>query len=272
VFVAFAVAAAGLAAAVWLPTRNDVASAAEQPTAFADEFTGSRGTPADPAKWSLPGRGRGAALDGDGHLVASQLLVSKVAFGQPSGHAEARVKVRRAPGIWRAFTVLDTSGGILSGKFDALDAAADPTSGSDFHTYAIDWSPESIVWSVDGRPSLRLTPKSAARPLFVFLNVATDGKSSARMLVDFVRVTTGTPPSAPPSPSASASPSPSPSASATPSAPTPTKVVAPAWKAFTKYAVGDLVSYRGVTYKVKEAHTSLPGWEPTALPELFQKV
>ena len=281
---AFAVAGAGLAVAVWLPARNDVASAAEQPagqaTTFADEFTGRRGTPLDQDTWVLRGRGRDAALDGRGNLVVSRLLLGKTAFTQAYGHAEARIEVQRAAGPWRAFAVLDPSGRVLSGKFEALDDGVDPTSGDDFHTYAVDWSPESIVWSVDGRPSLRLTPNVAARPLFVVLNLATDGRSPARMRVDFVRVSTSTgpavTPTATPTATATAAPTVTPSAtptSATPS-PTPTKTAAPApaWKTFTAYAVGDLVSYQGVTYKVKEAHTSLPGWEPTALPELFEKV
>jgi len=32
------------------------------------------------------------------------------------------------------------------------------------------------------------------------------------------------------------------------------------------------VTYKGKTYRVLEAHTSLPGWEPTKLPNLFAKV
>lgn len=278
---AFAVAGVGLAAAIWLPTRNDVASAAEQPAAFADEFTGPRGTALDGDKWVVTRRTRDTTLDGDGHLAVSRLLISKIAFAQPYGHAEASIKVKRAAGPWRAFAVLDPTGRVLAGKFDTLDTAVDPTSGDDFHTYAVDWAPESIVWSVDGRPSLRLTPKVAARPLFVVLNLATDGTSPARMLVDFVRVTTGAAPTVAPSvtPTVSptvtptvAPPAAKPTVAPTTAKPTVTPAPAPAWKPFTKYAVGDRVSYKGVTYKVKEAHTSLPGWEPTALPSLFAKV
>jgi len=97
--------------------------------------------------------------------------------------------------------------------------------------------------------------------------------------VDFVRVSASTGPTATPTATATVTPTATatvtPTTSATPSpTPTATKTAAPApaWKTFTAYAVGDLVSYQGVTYKVKEAHTSLPGWEPTALPELFEKV
>jgi len=32
------------------------------------------------------------------------------------------------------------------------------------------------------------------------------------------------------------------------------------------------VTFAGATYRVLEAHTSLPGWEPTKLPNLFAKV
>ena len=38
------------------------------------------------------------------------------------------------------------------------------------------------------------------------------------------------------------------------------------------YRAGDLVRYKGVTYKVRELHTSLPGWQPTLVPALFGKV
>ncbi|GAB1642913.1 carbohydrate-binding protein [Krasilnikovia sp. MM14-A1259] len=59
--------------------------------------------------------------------------------------------------------------------------------------------------------------------------------------------------------------------SATPT-PTPTKVNAPKWKVHTAYKAGDLVSFKDKVYRVKEAHTALPGWEPTALPNLFELV
>ncbi|RZU50070.1 carbohydrate binding protein [Krasilnikovia cinnamomea] len=53
---------------------------------------------------------------------------------------------------------------------------------------------------------------------------------------------------------------------------TPTKVSAPKWKLRTAYAAGDLVSFDGKVYRAKEAHTALPGWEPSKLKELFERV
>ncbi len=45
---------------------------------------------------------------------------------------------------------------------------------------------------------------------------------------------------------------------------------APAWTANTAYAIGNLVTYGGSTYKCIQAHTSLVGWEPPNVPALWQ--
>jgi cytoskeletal protein RodZ len=91
------------------------------------------------------------------------------------------------------------------------------------------------------------------------------------------------------SPSASESPSPAPSESPTtppttepttapPSttppttAPTSEAPKATEWAPFTDYVAGQLVTFKGVEYQVQATHTSLPGWEPTALPALFKPV
>jgi beta-glucanase (GH16 family) len=320
---ALGVATAGLAAAIWLPGIGD-ASASEQRPAFADDFSGSQGTTVDMTKWNIDGGAQNGVEDGAGRLVVTRLLRTRQAFTQPYGHAEASIEVERASGAWRAFGVLDQFGRPISGRLQTLQGGIDPTGGDAFHAYAIDWSPQAIVWTVDGRPTLRLLPFAPAQGIVLVLNFAADGTKSARMIVDFVHVTVwgragtfppgggggsqpGSWPSGWPSgwptewpgqsPSASASatptddpttdpptttppttaaPSPSessasPSPSATSASPSPT-AKATAWAPFTDYAVGDLVTYEGVTYRVLEAHTSLPGWEPPALPNLFAKV
>ncbi len=43
-----------------------------------------------------------------------------------------------------------------------------------------------------------------------------------------------------------------------------------AWVANHAYKVGDIVTYNGGTYKCIRAHTSLVGWEPSAVPALWQ--
>jgi hypothetical protein len=54
--------------------------------------------------------------------------------------------------------------------------------------------------------------------------------------------------------------------------PTSAPPSAKAWAPFTNYVAGQLVTFDGVEYEVKETHTSLPGWEPPALPNLFKPV
>ena len=103
--VAFVVATAGLVTAVWLPTRNDSADAAERNRSndsrrdndrernrslpvFADDFSGKRGSTVDPAKWALRtdrvGGGlqfsqstRNARLDGDGPLARHLVVLPR---------------------------------------------------------------------------------------------------------------------------------------------------------------------------------------------------
>lgn len=90
--IALVVASAGLATAIWLPSRFDNAEATEgnrersrnQSEVFADNFTGDRGSAVDRQNWSLKTGGdgfgagelqfyadstRNARLDGDGNLV-----------------------------------------------------------------------------------------------------------------------------------------------------------------------------------------------------------
>lgn len=47
-------------------------------------------------------------------------------------------------------------------------------------------------------------------------------------------------------------------------------VSTPGWQANTSYTAGDLVTYNNVTYKCRQSHTSLPGWEPPNVPALWQ--
>lgn len=279
---ALGVASAGLASAIFFTGQGDVAVAAEHRPVFADNFRGERGAGLDPSRWVLDGEARHGRLDGEGNLVVERLAITRKAFAEPYGHAEARIKVRRAEGPWRAFGAVDKYGRVLRGQVEVLDKDADPTSGRNFHTYVIDWSPEAVIWSVDGRPSLKLTPEEPGLPIALVLNLATDGRRPGRMEVDFVTVTAGSKPMpAPTTPSAAPTTPPTtpttapttvpPAKPTTPPATTPPAKPA-AWKAFTDYEAGDRVTFEGATYQVKEAHTALPGWEPSALPALFTKL
>ncbi|GLW29726.1 carbohydrate-binding protein [Actinoplanes regularis] len=207
-------------------------------TVFSDGFGGDRGTGVDTAKWT--GDTWDARLDGDGHVALGSWLCTESAFSQPSGRASARIQAGRASAR-RALGVLTADGGVVSGQVEML--GDDDVDDWDFHTYAIDWTRTSFVWSIDGRQVLRLTPAAAGQPFRLALNLGGGGRRSGGVVVDSVSVAVRY-----------------------------TVVSAPAWKAFTTYKVGDQVTYKGVTYRVLEQHTALPGWQPGPVPALFQKI
>src|SRR6478735_962857 len=151
-------------------------------------------------------------------------------FSTTYGRVEARMKIPRGQGIWPAFWMLGSdigsmenvgfepgtvhgtlhgpgysgSGGIGAGySLPGGQAFADA-----FHTFAVDWSPNAITWSVDGTVYQRRTPADLGgrqwvfnKPFFVILNLAVggywpgdpDGSTALpqQLVVEHVRVTTG---------------------------------------------------------------------------------
>lgn len=47
---------------------------------------------------------------------------------------------------------------------------------------------------------------------------------------------------------------------------------APEWAVGKAYAVGDLLTYKGKTYRIVQAHTSAAHWTPDAVPALYKVV
>jgi hypothetical protein len=92
------------------------------------------------------------------------------------------------------------------------------------------------------------------------------------------------PPTAPTSaptsePPTSVPPTSEPPATSAPPTTTPPTTVPPTttpavtkWAPFTNYEAGQIVTYDDIKYEVLAAHTSLPGWEPPALPALFKLI
>jgi beta-glucanase (GH16 family) len=238
---AAAVIVAGSLAVTWTAGRGDAAAAATvNRTVLSDTFSGDRGDQPDNEVWVVSGDRRSPAmLDGDGKLALSAVLRTGETFTQAYGRAEARIRMWRPDGAWRALGVLDDQGRVPAGTVETL--ASDRVDGDDFHTYAVDWTPTTLTWSLDGRKVLRFTRAEKGEPLAFVLNPASGGYYNGGMLVDWVRVRT------------------------------PVQVDAAKWKAFTAYEAGQLVEYRKVVYQVREAHTSLPGWQPDLVPALFAK-
>ena len=160
-------------------------------------------------------------------------------FTQQYGHFEARMKVPRGQGMWPAFWALgedfDEVDWPASGEIDIMEnvgfepgtvhgslhgpgySGENGVTGShslpageefadDFHTFAIDWSPGSISWSVDGTTYQTKTPDDLGgqdwvfdKPFFLILNLAVGGdwpgdpdestEFPQQLVVDYVRVT-----------------------------------------------------------------------------------
>jgi beta-glucanase (GH16 family) len=172
-------------------------------------------------------------------------------FTQRYGRFEARLKIPKGQGIWPAFWMLGNDIGSNpwpnSGEIDIMEnIGREPNTvhgtvhgpgysgaegigggrtigaplGDAFHTYAIEWSPNLIVWFLDGSEYFRITPANLGgdrwvfdHPFFMILNVAVGGAWPGNpdastvfpqtMLVDYVRVSAwtdggGTPTTPPP--------------------------------------------------------------------------
>ncbi|MFF4825509.1 ricin-type beta-trefoil lectin domain protein [Streptomyces sp. NPDC001312] len=158
-------------------------------------------------------------------------------FTAQYGHVEARMKVPRGQGMWPAFWMLGTPVNWPdSGEIDIMENVGfEPStvhgtihgpgySGSGgigagytlpngqafadaFHTFAVDWAPDSITWSVDGNVYQRRTPADLGgrtwvfnKPFFLILNLAVGGywpgdpngstSFPQQLVVDSVSVTT----------------------------------------------------------------------------------
>ncbi|TDP94023.1 glycoside hydrolase family 16 protein [Labedaea rhizosphaerae] len=167
-------------------------------------------------------------------------------FSQAYGHFEARMQLPRGQGMWPAFWMLGNDIGTVgwpnSGEIDIMEnIGKEPGSvhgtihgpgysgaggigagytlpggqafADGFHTFAVDWAPNSITWSVDGNAYETRTPADLNgnrwvfdHPFYIIMNLAVggywpgnpDGSTSfpQRLVVDYVHVTTGstTPP------------------------------------------------------------------------------
>ncbi|WP_033345499.1 glycoside hydrolase family 16 protein [Catenuloplanes japonicus] len=143
----------------------------------------------------------------------SARLMTNGKFTQTYGRFEARLKLPKGQGIWPAFWMLGADIGSVgwpnSGEIDIMEnvgkepntvygtihgpgysGGAGPSGskvnnaplGDAFHTYAVDWSPNLIVWYLDGVEFTRKTPANIGgnrwvfdKPFFMIMNLAVGG-------------------------------------------------------------------------------------------------
>ncbi|WP_420488662.1 lytic polysaccharide monooxygenase [Paenibacillus arenosi] len=100
----------------------------------------------------------------------------------------------------------------------------------------------NLVATVSGSATSYTVTGLAASTSYTFTVYAVDGANNQSPASNSVSATTAQPPAAVP------------------------------WAANTAYTVGQLVYYNGATYECRQPHTSLVGWEPTAVPALWKLV
>ncbi len=149
-------------------------------------------------------------------------------FSQTYGRFEARIKLPLGRGLWSGFWMegadIGQVGWPQSGEIDVVEdngrqpyvvegfahapkynhaayRVIDEPISAGYHVYGVDWTPQGITWTLDGRAYSYIREYKGwpfSRPFFLILDVAVGGsypgpptsstRFPARMLVDWVRV------------------------------------------------------------------------------------
>ena len=170
----------------------------------------------------------------------SARLITKKKFEFKYGRVEARIKLPEGSGVWPAFWMLgnniDEVGWPNCGEIDIMEfigrepskiygtvhgpgysggksigsstSTGKARASAEFHTYAVEWSENEILWFFDGKVYHKFSRADVPagsnwvfdHPFFIILNFAVGGKWPGSpdaktkfpqsMLVDYVRVTT----------------------------------------------------------------------------------
>lgn len=163
----------------------------------------------------------------DGHTYTSGLLTTKFTFAQQYGYFEIRAALPAGQGFWPAFwpafwllptdnswppeldvfemlggdpnvVYMTTHGTSVPGKtMEDQDRVVIDT--AQFHTYAVDWNAERIIFYIDGAEVARqATPAAMNKEMYMLVNLAVGGAGSwggaadattgtGEMKVDYVR-------------------------------------------------------------------------------------
>jgi beta-glucanase (GH16 family) len=149
---------------------------------------------------------------------------SRARFAQSYGRVAARIKLPAGKGIWPAFWM--RSARLSDGEIDIVEPIGSKPNliqgfthgkghkgiastklskpfSADYHTYGVDWTPQGVVWWMDGKPygQFKYSGYQLDQPHWVILNLQVGGNYPkppnatthfpARMEVDWVRVYRG---------------------------------------------------------------------------------
>ena len=167
-----------------------------------------------------------------GFAYTSGMLMTQPTFAQRYGYFEMRAKLPAGKGVWPAFWLLSADAS-WPPELDILEQVGDDTiyqtvhtaqngaheengfkavaagATTSFHTYGALWTPDRIVWFIDGRETATApTPADMHKPMYILLDLAIGGGMTgdpapatpfpARFSLDYVRVYALEPPPAPP--------------------------------------------------------------------------
>jgi len=172
---------------------------------------------------------RDAFYSGKQRSITSGMMTTLGKFSQEYGRFEIRCRIPKGKGMWPAFWLLPVSRSwppeidvleILGHEPNIVhmtqhyrDATAKhqshggwwsgPDFSADFHEFAVEWSPQRIVWFVDGVERFRSEADVPKERMYMLVNLAVGGswpgapdaqtKFPAAMEVDYVRVYQKTP-------------------------------------------------------------------------------
>jgi beta-glucanase (GH16 family) len=131
-----------------------------------------------------------------GRPYESGVVTTQPSFSQLYGYFEARVKLPEGKGLWPAIWMLPAD---LSWppEIDIMESIGDPltaymsihskTDGAftqtvklpdkGFHTYAVSWGPQTMIFYVDGVEAARWpTPADMHKPMYMIANLAVGGQ------------------------------------------------------------------------------------------------
>jgi beta-glucanase (GH16 family) len=130
-----------------------------------------------------------------GRPYTSGLISSQPSFAQTYGYFEARVKLPKGKGLWPAvwmlpadfgwppeIDIMESIGNPLQ-AFMTVHSGPVPTKGVEvhpssdgFHTYAVAWDAQNIVFYLDGVETQRMaTPADMHKPMYIVANLALGG-------------------------------------------------------------------------------------------------
>jgi beta-glucanase (GH16 family) len=152
-----------------------------------------------------------------GYGFSSGLITSQPSFSQRYGYFEMRAALPAGKGLWPAFWMLAADHS-WPPEIDVVENIGDPRrayvtahssaqkaegievalSDNTFHTFAVAWDPQTLVWFVDGAEVGRQpTPSDMHKPMYLVANLAIGGgwagppnaetRWPAKLRIDYIR-------------------------------------------------------------------------------------